>query len=69
MKSVPTNEVINIPAKTAIPNEIRLAAPAPVEMTRGKTPRMKANEVIKIGRSRTFPASMAASEIGFPAAR
>ena len=59
MKSVPTNEVINIPAKTAIPNEIRLAAPAPVEMTSGKTPRMKANEVIRIGRSRTFPASMA----------
>lgn len=27
MKSVPTNEVISIPAKTAIPNEIRLAAP------------------------------------------
>lgn len=69
MKRVPTSDVINIPAKTAIPNEIRLAAPAPVETTSGKTPRIKANEVIRIGRRRTFPASMAASEIGFPAVR
>ena len=69
MKRVPTNEVINMPAKTAIPNEIRLAAPAPLETTNGKTPRMNANEVIRIGRKRTFPASMAASEMGFPALR
>ena len=69
MKRVPTNEVINMPAKTAIPNEIRLAAPAPLETTNGKTPRMNANEVIRIGRRRTFPASMAASEMGFPAVR
>ena len=50
MKRVPANEVINMPAKTAIPNEIRLAAPAPLETTNGKTPRMNANEVIRIGR-------------------
>ena len=66
---MPTKEVINIPAKTAIPNEIRLAAPAPVDMTNGKTPRIKANEVMRIGRKRTLPASRAASAIGFPAAR
>jgi hypothetical protein len=35
-------------------------------VTSGKTPRMKANEVIRIGRSRVTAASSAASAIGLP---
>ena len=35
-----------------MPIAFRLAEPAPVLTTRGMTPRMKANEVMRIGRSR-----------------
>ena len=38
-----------IPVKTAIPIDLRALAPAPVASTSGKTPRMKANDVIRIG--------------------
>jgi hypothetical protein len=39
-----------MPLKTLIPRERRALAPAPVASTRGKTPRMKAKEVMRIGR-------------------
>ena len=68
MKSVPTKELINIPAKTAIPREILLAAPAPVEITSGNVHKIKAKEVIKIGRKRTRPPSRAASVMDLPEA-
>ena len=97
INKVPTREVINIPAKTAIPSEIRLEAPAPVEITSGKVPKAieyagltgkerivdaycgigtigliaasKAKEVIRIGRRRTRPPSIADSSVDLPAAR
>lgn len=69
MKSVPTREVMSIPANTAIPKEIRLAAPAPVEITKGSVPKMNAKEVIRMGRKRTRPPSRAASSADFPDAR
>ena len=62
------NELIIIPANTAIPNDIREAAPAPVAITNGKVPRINANEVMRIGRKRVRPPSSAASSIPFPAA-
>ena len=36
-------------------------APAPVEIANGKTPNVKANDVITIGRKRSLAASIAAS--------
>ena len=42
-----------MPAKTAVPSVRRISAPAPCEITSGNTPRMKANEVMMIGRNRT----------------
>jgi hypothetical protein len=58
-----------MPAKTAVPNERRAPAPAPLAITRGTTPRMKANEVMRIGRSRIRAASTAASTIDRPSSR
>src|SRR5919201_893264 len=50
-----------IPAKTAVPRVRRISAPAPWAITSGSTPRMNANDVMTIGRSRTLAASTAAS--------
>ena len=41
-----------IPKKTAVPSAWRSSAPAPVEVTSGSVPRMKAKLVIRIGRKR-----------------
>src|SRR3954451_10821347 len=50
-----------IPLNTAVPRARRAAAPAPVAMTSGTTPRMNANDVIRIGLSLWLAASIAAS--------
>src|ERR1700757_2899707 len=49
-----------MPANTAVPSACRNSEPAPVAQTSGVTPKMKANEVIRIGRSRSLAASTAA---------
>ena len=49
-----------MPLNTARPSETRALAPAPVAVTSGTTPRMNANDVIRIGRKRTRAASTAA---------
>src|SRR5476651_2313126 len=54
-----------MPLNTAVPNERRISDPAPVASTSGTTPRMKANEVIVIGRRRSRDASTAASARDF----
>ena len=41
-----------MPLNTAMPSAWRISAPAPVARTSGTTPRMNANEVIRIGRNR-----------------
>ena len=41
-----------MPPKTVVPTERRLMRPAPCARTSGRTPRMKASEVIRIGRRR-----------------
>ncbi len=58
-----------MPPKTAVPRAWRLAAPAPVATIMGTTPRMKANEVIRIGRKRRVEALTAASAGVSPASR
>ena len=55
-----------MPLKTATPSDCRISAPAPWAKSRGTTPRMKAIEVMMIGRSRSRQASSVASRIGLP---
>ena len=50
-----------MPLNTAMPIERRAFAPAPVASTSGTTPRINANEVIRIGRKRSRAAVTAAS--------
>ena len=50
-----------MPNKTAVPSDCRISAPAPVATASGATPRMKAKEVIRIGRSRVRAACTAPS--------
>src|SRR5262245_53245773 len=59
----------SMPVNTVMPIDTRALAPAPLASTSGTTPRMKANDVITIGRNRARAASVAASRIGLPAAR
>ena len=62
----PTPE-LDLPAVTATtPAEMRAPAPAPVEIASGSTPRMKASEVMRIGRKRSRAASTAAAEADSP---
>ena len=58
-----------MPPATAVPTECRASRPAPVANTSGMTPRMKASDVIRIGRSRMRAASTAASAIVSPRPR
>ena len=50
-----------MPENTAVPSDWRISAPAPCAIISGTTPRMKAKEVIRIGRRRVRAASTAAS--------
>src|SRR5690606_771981 len=55
----------NIPPNTPKPTAFWLAAPAPVAIASGTTPRMKAKDVMRIGRKRSRAAStVASSKIG-----
>src|SRR5262249_54963128 len=56
----------SMPLNTAMPIDLRELAPAPVASTSGNTPRMKAKEVMRMGRKRARAASSAASTIGLP---
>jgi len=55
-----------MPLDTAMPIDLRELAPAPVASTSGITPRMKAKEVMRMGRKRARAASSAASMTGLP---
>ena len=55
-----------MPLKTAIPSERRISAPAPEAIIKGMTPKMNANEVMRIGRSRSREASFVASKAERP---
>ena len=58
-----------MPLNTVMPMDWRAAAPAPLATTRGTTPRMNANEVMRIGRKRRREPSSAASIIPSPSRR
>ena len=49
MNSRPKIVTPSIPKNTAVPSDWRISEPAPVATASGKTPRMKANEVISMG--------------------
>ena len=66
VRKIPNNVTPTIPLNTAIPNDRRISEPAPDATTSGITPMMKANEVIRIGRSRNRHASSVASRRGSP---
>ena len=50
-----------MPPMMPVPIEWRALAPAPVAIAMGTVPKMKASEVMMIGRRRSSPASIAAS--------
>ena len=55
-----------MPLNTAMPIDLRALAPAPVARTSGSTPKMKAKEVMRMGRKRARAASTADSRMGLP---
>src|SRR3984893_5038326 len=68
-KNVGTNSTArqvdaSMPENTVMPIDLRALAPAPVASTSGTTPRMKANDGIRIGRNRDRAASIADSKSG-----
>ena len=65
-KKIPSKVAANIPDTTVVPSMRRAAAPAPSATQSGKQPKMKANDVIKIGRNRSRAPSSAASISGRP---
>src|SRR5436305_336301 len=58
-----------MPPNTGVPTARRLSAPAPVAMTKGSRPNMKAKLVIMTGRKRSLAPSTAASRMGLPSRR
>ena len=66
VRNRPKTVTPSMPLKTAVPNARRISAPAPLATTKGTTPKMKASEVIKMGRSRILQASTTASCGGLP---
>ena len=60
----PARVAASMPLNTAVPSEWRAAEPAPLATISGTTPRMNANEVIRIGRKRRRAPASAASAIG-----
>ena len=66
MKKIERNVDASMPPATDVPTELRAPAPAPVATASGSTPRMNANDVMRIGRSRMRAASTAASTIDMP---
>ena len=60
---MPTVMATSMPKKTPVPIPWRLAEPGPEAKTSGSRPRMKASEVIRIGRRRRRAALLAASTV------
>ena len=66
-KKIASSVAATMPENTVTPIEMRDAAPAPLDRISGTTPRMKANEVMMIGRRRSLAASIAALTASLPA--
>ena len=69
MNTIERNVEAIMPPATVVPTELRAAAPAPVAKANGSTPRMKAIEVMRMGRKRMRAASRAASVMLRPCSR
>ena len=63
---MPTRVAALMPNTTAVPSTRRAEAPAPLAVASGSEPKMKANEVIRMGRSRRRAPAIAASINGVP---
>src|SRR5262249_49187257 len=63
MKKMARKVAASMPPMTPVPTACRAPAPAPIEMASGSTPRMKASDVIRIGRKRRRAASRAAADV------
>jgi len=61
VKIRPKKVTPSMPKNTAVPSDWRISAPAPKLTTSGTTPRMKASEVMRMGRRRVRAALTAAS--------
>ena len=61
VRKIPNSVTPTMPLNTAIPSDRRISEPAPEATASGITPMMKANEVIRIGRSLSWHASSVAS--------
>ncbi|MNR41494.1 hypothetical protein D3C85_1598890 [compost metagenome] len=61
MKKMAIKVAASMPPITGQPRAWRLAAPAPLEVTSGTQPRMKASDVMAMGRKRSRAASNADS--------
>ena len=66
---MPRNEARIIPPKTGVPTLRRASSDAPVAMTNGRSPRIKANDVIITGRKRSLAPSVAAPSNSTPCSR
>ena len=67
-KKIASSVAVIMPPITPVPMARWLAEPAPEETTSGNTPRMKAIEVMRIGRKRRCTASSVASITPLPCA-
>ena len=65
-KKIANTVALSMPPITAVPIDVRLAAPAPVAMASGSVPNTKAIEVIRIGRRRSRAACKTASASDMP---
>ena len=61
MKKIARNEAASMPPITTLPSTRREMAPAPVAVHNGTHPKRNANDVIRIGRNRSFAPVSAAS--------
>lgn len=69
MRKVASTVAASIPPITPVPMECRLAEPAPLLIASGTHPRMKAREVITMGRKRRRAASRDDSKMPMPCCR
>jgi len=65
-KKIARKVAASMPPITPVPTERRAPAPAPLENASGTTPRMKASEVMMIGRKRSRAASSAPADALIP---
>jgi len=69
MAKMPMKEAKIMPPNTGVPTLRRASCEAPTAITSGRSPRMKASDVIITGRKRRRAPSVAASSNGTPRSR